>query len=282
MSYPIVSESAFQRRSKRSSVTVVTPVFNNSAKVVPTLESVRWADEVIVVDMFSTDDTETVCRRYPNVKFHLRKDYIYGNVNFGIDQALSDWVIRLDSDEVLNPALQQSIRDFLAAPPDDVVGCIFPSVQYMFGRPMRFGPGLGGPPRRCMFRRGAARYKVQSEHEDFEVLREGRWVTLEGYYEHFTNATVREIVTKYIYYSEKDAERIDFATYRPCHPALVMWRGLRLFWLHYWKQNGYREGIFGFYTSLMRGAVQHWIAQAVLWHYSSRQSGDKASAQRTK
>jgi glycosyltransferase involved in cell wall biosynthesis len=264
----------------RQSASVVTPVLNNGRRIIPTLESVRWADEVIVVDMFSTDDTEQVCGSYPNVRFFQRQDYIYGNVNFGFAQATSDWVIRLDSDEVLNPELQQSILTFLQSPPRDVVGCIFPSVQYMFGRPMRFGPGFGGPPRRCMFRRGAARYRVQSEHEDFEVTQAGRWIALAGHYEHFTNATVREIVTQYVYYAEKDVERAAGVWPKPTNPGLVFWRGLRLFWLFYWKMKGYREGCFGFYTSLMRGAVQYWIAQAEEWHrvdLSRRDAGVKGT-----
>ena len=51
------------------------------------LESVAWADEIVLVDMFSTDDTAAVCADFPNCRLHEREDYIFGNVNFGFDQA---------------------------------------------------------------------------------------------------------------------------------------------------------------------------------------------------
>jgi glycosyltransferase involved in cell wall biosynthesis len=266
---PITIKSLSTTQPNRmQSVTVVTPVFNNGERIIPMLESIHWADQIIIVDMFSTDDTTAICRRYTNVKLFHRKDYIYGNVNFAMNQATSDWVIRLDSDEVLTAQLQTSIRRFLSDPPGDVAGCYFASLQYMFGRAMRYGPGLNGPPRRCMFRRGSARYRVLSEHEDFECMATGRWILLDGYYEHYTNATIRECVTKYIYYAEKDAERIEPANLQLDHPLFVVLRGLRLFWMFYWEKQGYREGRFGFYTSFFRGAIQYWITQAVLWSRS--------------
>lgn len=248
-----------------SQISVILTVFNNSTRVIPTLESIAWADEIIVVDMFSKDDTEAVCRNFSNVRFFQRLDYVHGNLNFGMDQTNFDWVIKLDSDEVLNSELQTSIQQFVKNPAEDIVGCWFLSIQYMFGKPMRYGPGFGGAPRRCMFRRGSVRYNVQSEHEDFEVQRPGRWVTLNGYYEHFTNATVREAITKYVYYAEEDVRRMHQEDLRPEHPALAIWRGMRLFWMFYWKQKGYKDGRFGFYAAIFRGAIQHWVTQAVIW-----------------
>src|SRR5690242_3676391 len=99
--------------NRRSTVAVVIPVFNVERIVKPTLESVKWCDEIIIVDMFSTDRTKEICTSYPNCRFFEKKGYIYENVNYGIDQAKSDWIIRLDSDEVVSPELRKSIEEVL-------------------------------------------------------------------------------------------------------------------------------------------------------------------------
>jgi glycosyltransferase involved in cell wall biosynthesis len=154
-------------RLARETVAVVIPTLNAEASLRRTLESVTWADEIVIVDMFSTDGTLGICQEYPNVRLFQRIDYIFANVNFGMEQARTDWVIRLDSDEVLNEELQHSIQHVLAHPEPDVSGYSFPSIQYMFGLPMQYGPGLRERNiRKCMFRRGTARYACQSEHED--------------------------------------------------------------------------------------------------------------------
>src|SRR3954466_14724883 len=87
-------------------VAAVIPTKNVAEVIAPTLDSLAFCDEVIIVDMHSTDGTREVCERYPNVRFFERNDYIYGNFNFGVEQANSDWIVRLDSDEVISAALR--------------------------------------------------------------------------------------------------------------------------------------------------------------------------------
>src|SRR5829696_754581 len=91
--------------SGRQTLSVVIPTLNVEAIIARCLESLRWADEVVVVDMFSTDRTQAICESFPNVRFLQRRDYIFANVNFGMKQAAGDWVMRLDSDEVLTQEL---------------------------------------------------------------------------------------------------------------------------------------------------------------------------------
>src|SRR5437016_13512356 len=93
----------------KQTVAAVIPTKNVADFIGGALESLRFCDEVIIVDMFSTDDTQKICESYPNVRFFQRQDYIYGNFNFGMEQARSQWIIRLDSDERLSPELQDEI-----------------------------------------------------------------------------------------------------------------------------------------------------------------------------
>src|SRR6266853_1273739 len=85
---------------RRQTLSVVIPTLNVEGIIARCLEAVRWADEVVVVDMFSTDRTREICEGFPNVRFIQRRDYIFANVNHGMEVAAGDWVMRLDSDEV--------------------------------------------------------------------------------------------------------------------------------------------------------------------------------------
>ena len=248
----------------RQTVTVVIPTLNVEAILGRCLDALTWADAVHIVDMFSADGTLDVCARYPNVRVFQRKDYIFANVNYGMEQATTDWVIRLDSDEVLNPELQASIRRVLANPDPDVSGYIFPSVQYIFGKPMHWGVGLPRfNQRKCMFRKGTAHYECKAEHED--IVTTGNMKVLEGYYEHFTNATVSEFIRKMNYYGDKDTERLSGSELQPKSVGRVLYLAVRMFILYYVQWKGYKDGWVGFYSSLMRGPVYIFVGEAKRW-----------------
>jgi len=264
---------------KRETVAVVIPTFNVGRIIGRCLESVAWADEIIIVDMFSTDDTLEVCRRYPQVRIFQRQNRIFANVNYGFEQARTDWVIRLDSDEVLNPELQQNIQNVLLCPDPDLSGYYFPSIQYMFGLPMSYGPGRRELAlRKCMFRRGTARYQCRSEHEDITTT--GRLGVLDGYYEHFTNHSVAEVVRKFNWYTDLDTERLDPRELEPPNLWRLSYRAVRMFLFFYVQHKGYRDGHLGYFSSVFRGAIYPLIEEAKRWEAWQRSVGSRPTASR--
>lgn len=81
-------------------ITAIIPTFNEEKCIRKSLESVLWADEVIVVDSFSTDSTPQIVAEYPNVTF-IQHEYVNSTTqkNWIIPQAKNDWVFILDADE---------------------------------------------------------------------------------------------------------------------------------------------------------------------------------------
>ena len=80
--------------------------YNEAPNIDRTLAKLRWASRVVVVDSFSTDETEAICARYPNVDLKRRRfDSHAEQWNWGLDQVQSDWVLSLDADYVLSDAL---------------------------------------------------------------------------------------------------------------------------------------------------------------------------------
>lgn len=94
--------------SQKVSVLIIT--LNEEANMQALLTDLDFADEIIVVDSFSTDKTEAICKSFQKVTFIQNKfDNYSSQRNFAISKAKNDWILFLDADERLTPALKNEI-----------------------------------------------------------------------------------------------------------------------------------------------------------------------------
>jgi glycosyltransferase involved in cell wall biosynthesis len=235
---------------QRDSLSVIIPCFNVARFVRPTLESLRWCDEVVIVDMFSVDETKEICLSYPNVKFYENKDFIYANVNYGIEQATSKWILRLDSDEIITDELKEEIiSKVLSNPKNDYDGFDARSEVYFMGYLIKYGFG-GENWRGTLFKKGFAQYAARSEHEDLQ--KNGKWGQLEHRYLHYTNQTISMWVNKINYYSDKDVARWKASEDETMTMGKAIYRTLRWFQRYYtYPYKAYKDGIPGLVIGLI-------------------------------
>lgn len=104
------------------------------------LESVKWADEIVVVDSFSKDHTVDICREYTDRIFqHQWLGYI-GQKNLIKDLALGPWILFVDADEEVSPELRNEIlREFESGTNANYDGYDFPRMVYYMGQWIRHG-----------------------------------------------------------------------------------------------------------------------------------------------
>lgn len=132
---------------------------NEEANLPRTLESVRWADEIVVVDSGSTDRTLEIAQSFgAKTSYHAFGGH-GEQKNVALDLCTSDWVLLLDADEVLTPELQSEIQRVLVwegghAPEFDAYW--IPRLNLYFGRWIRHG-GFYPDRKLRLFKRGAAR-----------------------------------------------------------------------------------------------------------------------------
>jgi glycosyltransferase involved in cell wall biosynthesis len=251
--------------SRRKRVAVVIPTLNVEKFVKPTLDSVTWCDEVVIVDMFSSDGTKALCTSYPNVRFIERRDYIYANVNHGIEQADADWIIRLDSDEVVTPELRRSIEAVLSAEDEPFDGYEARSDLFFMGYQLRYGFGKDNY-RELLFKKGFGKYRAQSEHEGLE--RKGRWGKIEGAYLHYTNPTISTWVNKINYYTDRDVERLE----TPTSPTVrgMFYRPLRWFGRYYvYPYQAFRDGMPGLVVACIAAGAM-FLQEFKTWERAER------------
>ena len=115
-------------------MTVITR--NEAANIGAALESVRWADEIIVVDSESTDETVDIARRYTSEVIVRPWPGYVDQKNFAAARASHDWILSLDADERVSPELATEIRQKLAVSPL-AAGYRIPRVTFHFGRWIR-------------------------------------------------------------------------------------------------------------------------------------------------
>ena len=135
------------------SIAMIT--MNEESNLPRTLDSVSFADEIVIVDSFSTDRTLEIARSYNARVFVEAFKGHGGQKNSAIDKCTSDWILLLDADEVLSAPLQQHIRELLASNPTHNAYWINRSNQ-IFGRWMRHG-GFYPDRKLRLFRRGTTR-----------------------------------------------------------------------------------------------------------------------------
>ena len=119
----------------RISVVIITR--NEEQKIEACLQSILWADEIIIVDDMSLDRTRDICAKYP-VKIFVREmtDFALQR-NFGMQQAAGEWIFSIDADERVTPELQVEIAAVVKNSRLDAY--FIATKNIMLGRWMRHG-----------------------------------------------------------------------------------------------------------------------------------------------
>src|ERR1035438_9479279 len=118
-------------------LSVLLPTFNEAPKIRRCLDSVKWADEILVVDSFSDDATLEIAREY-GARI-IQHEYINSanQKNWAIPQCRCEWVLQIDADEILEPLLIDEIREILAHPTACVDGYRMPFKHHVIGQWMK-------------------------------------------------------------------------------------------------------------------------------------------------
>ena len=117
---------------KKNNISVIIHTLNEENNIRNCLESVKWADEIIIIDMYSDDKTLEIAGSYTDKIFmHERTNMVEPARQFGIDQATKDWVLIVDADELISVQLCLSLIDIVKSNQFDAV--IIPIRGYFLG-----------------------------------------------------------------------------------------------------------------------------------------------------
>ena len=225
-----------------SCLSTVVITKNEECNINDCLTSVKWTDEIIVVDAESTDRTQALARHYTSHVF-VRPWEGYGQQkNFGIAQASGDWILILDADERVSLELAKEIQGRIASwtNGDPVAFCV-PRRNVFYGEWVRWGGAYPDLQIR-LFRKGNATYNDVEIHENLIV--DGFTGELEGSLEHYTERKIVDHFRKFSVYITLAAKEKGKST------ATVRWWHLVLnpfvtFLKKFCLKQGFRDGIRG-------------------------------------
>lgn len=152
-----------------SEVTPLILTYNEEANIGRTLEGLRWAQRIVVVDSGSTDRTLEILAQFPQVEVVQRAFDTHANQwNEGLDLIHRGWVLSLDADYLITADLRdEMVVAIEKAARQEIAGFRIPFRYCVFGRPLR---GTVLPPRLALFRCDSGRY-VDDGHTQLLCLR---------------------------------------------------------------------------------------------------------------
>jgi glycosyltransferase involved in cell wall biosynthesis len=226
------------------SVTIITK--NEAADIGPALASVAWADERIVVDSMSSDDTVAIAGQHTDRVIVREWPGYVAQKNYAASMARHDWILSLDADERVSPALGEEIRAVLASDPA-ASGYRMPRVTFHLGRWIRTTDWYPDYQLRLYDRR-AAEWTGRYVHEGVTVR--GAVATLRGELHHFAYRDIADHLETINRYTTYAARQMHEAGQRAGllrlagHPPLAFLR-------NYLLRGGIRDGVPGFIISAM-------------------------------
>jgi glycosyltransferase involved in cell wall biosynthesis len=219
-------------------LSVILITRNESAQIVDCLQSVRFADEWIVVDGGSTDDTVEQARQWgADVYLHREWQGFGRQKNVALSYARGDWVLSIDADERVTPELAIEIQRVIRNPAP-MAAYTMPRLSSYCGRFMRHG---GWWPDRVLrlFRREAGRFAELLVHES--VVVQGPVAKLRGHLVHYSYPSVESVVDKMNAYTTAGAEAMRERGRRTSVRQAVL-HGAWAFWRSYILRAGFLDG----------------------------------------
>jgi glycosyltransferase involved in cell wall biosynthesis len=253
---------------EQAKISVCMITFNNARTVEQALKSVRdWADEIVVVDSFSTDDTPAIVRRYTD-NFEQRSwPGFRDQYNYCIAKAGNDWVIFIDADEVISPELVQEIPLRLKKDAGACDGYIAHRRTYYLGRWIMHGGWVPDYEIR-LFKKSAGAFEG-ALHANVKVR--GRVGELKGIYQHYNYRDIADQIDTINRYSATAAQDMLSEGKRFHFHDLLLRPPIR-FIKEYFFKRGFLDGMPGLVIAIST-MYYVFIKYAKLWELEQGSKG---------
>lgn len=254
-----------------ASLSVILITYNEEENIERCLQSVGWADEIIVVDSFSTDNTLEIARTHTNKILLHKYDGDIPQRERGFEMATSDWLFYIDADEEVSPELRESILQKINSPkPFD--GYFVQRKVQILGEWIFHGGWYPDLTFR-LFRKDRYRAEPAEVHGGFAV--NGPKDTLAGFLNHYTYESIEHYLRKLNdYTSLAVSNKLQDNPEIRVSPFRLLSSPLSEFLRKFFSNKGYKDGMLGFVLAALNG-IYSLALYAKLWEYRWRQGEGK-------
>lgn len=242
----------------KPSISVVIAVKNEEKRIMDCLESIKWVDEIIVINNGSIDNTIKICKRYTNKIFQCGggpNKLIEYNKNFGFNKAKGSWILSIDADERINPQLKEEIQKSITKGEHDAFFLNFKT--FFLGKSMKC-TYLDEFCHIRLFKKGLGHYPCNKNHEKLTII--GGAGKLKNPIIHLWSNSIESFIEKANFYTSQDIKNSEkqIGLYTLLiHPLLV---SLHIFL----RKKGYQDRYRGLILSILEG-FYYFLENAKIW-----------------
>lgn len=246
-------------------ISVVINTLNEEKNIQKAIESVRWADEILVCDMYSDDNTAVVAKKLGAVVIlHKRVGYVEPARNFAISKTSNEWVLVLDADEEIPGSLADSLQEMIQKP--NVTTFIeIPRKNIIFGKWMK--ASMWWPDYNVrFFKKGSVEWsnyihkKPKTSGQGIKLPADEKWAIVHSNYQ-----SISEFINRMDRYTNIQAKEISQTGYKFSWQDLLS-KPLSEFLSRFFAHRGFEDGLHGFALSLLQ-AFSFLVVYLKLWEY---------------
>lgn len=242
-------------------ISAVVLTKNEEKNIRECLESLKWCDEVVIIDDYSEDKTAEIAKSL-GARVYKRKldDNFAGQRNFGLKKAKGDWVLFIDADERIMPALRAEITQLLGNSVTKYDGFYLKRRDFMWGRELRYGE-TGDVKLLRLAKKDAGQWR-RAVHETWEV-KDDKVGELKNPLLHYPHQTLREFIADVDRMSTLHAQENQKEGKRSNLLKIIIFPKLKFFdnWI---LKLGFLDGTAGFVVALIM-SLHSYLAWSKLW-----------------
>jgi glycosyltransferase involved in cell wall biosynthesis len=227
-------------------ISVIMIVKNEESYLEDALKSIGWADEIIIVDAESTDNTITIASKYTSKIFVHKWEGFAAQKRFALKLASNEWILNIDADERVSENLKKEIDGLNF---NDADAYKIPRENYLLNKHIT-SCGWNNDYQLRLFRKSKASVTERLVHEGFEST--GRIIRLNSSLIHLTFTSIYRTVSKINNYSSLQArEKLGRTNKVKIHTIIL--HAFSAFLKDFITLRGYKDGIYGFVVSMFSG-----------------------------
>jgi glycosyltransferase involved in cell wall biosynthesis len=237
-------------------ISIIINTFNEEKNIENCLESVKWADEIVIVDMYSEDKTVDIARKYTDkIFFFERMGYADPARQFALEKASNEWILVLDADELVPLKLMNKLPEIIEKDCGDVI--YIPRNNYFAGKQIHnMGWGALDDLQPRFFKKNYINFG-EKIHDFYDINEDARIYNLTDPEEgliHFSFINFEDYIdrlNKYTTISSKNMFENEEKLNQPENIILIIFRLSKDFFYTYIRKKGYKDGFRGLSLSFL-------------------------------